>query len=217
MSPLLRVSRYPIGRLLLGPLADSGLRTGQFVQAIGYRNVTNGAASLAQWVRDGVGEIVLLKRLQASTYRVAPMVLQTALDATRDMKRAEQDRHDAEAEALSQARFYPYVRAVPEWSVPSFITGFALAGGWRRDTVRMPVGIALRSEARQDVLVGRAVRRHFAAVDGQTRFMGRITQYIFVPAYRAEGALFTVDGVRSPSPPPTTLPSGDAVLYLGRR
>jgi hypothetical protein len=215
MSVALRYSQYPIGRLLLRVLGDSGLRPGAFMQSLGYRKINTGTAAFDEWVSQGAGHADFITRLQASRFAVPAGEMQVALDDSAAMIRAEHERVQAAMEARARAEFRPYVRAVPELSRPTWITGFALTGGWSRDTAAMPAGFEEWDAARQEAAIAEAVQLHYASSDGRTRFMGAILRYQFFGEYGAAPVYYSIDGVPEPdgSPAPATI--GEVVLRVG--
>ena len=217
MSVALRYSQFPIGQLLLCVLGDSGLRAGAFMEALGYRKINTGTAAFDRWVNTGAGHHDFIVRLQASPFAAPADQMQAALDDTAAMFRAEEERPKVEAEAYARAAFRPHLRAVPEASRPSWITGFALTGGWRRETVTMPAGFEAWDAERQQVTIVEAVKRHYASSGGRTIFMGAILRYVFVGEYAGTPTYYGVDGVPEQEAPAKSPSFGEAVLRVGNR
>ncbi len=204
-----RSSNYPIGKLLIKTLNESGLSIQPFVEAIGYRNSSKGVRAFDHTVNSGVHLEIFLQLLNASRFAPDPAELERALNESeviveREVEEARLARIEAERQA-----FRPYLQGVPEYDTPISIMCFCLTGGHSRYTLPVPHDLPDWPPAEQHRHVRELVTRHFAESKGRTLYMGRITGYRLFRRYDEPAMLYSTEGVPIGVNPTTALPKGE--------
>jgi len=191
-----RVSRYPVGRLLLEAVTTADIPAHEVFLALGYRNLHTGFRALDRWVKNGEGPDSLLERIQASPYRIDPTILEAAWAENEALVAEDKRQEHARREEARRKAFRPYVIAITEYARPTQVTFYAFAGGNVRFIVFLPDDITERPLEEQERLVREAACQNYARNRGHTMFMGAILGY----------AYFTITGDRDPSTEPFNLP-----------
>lgn len=191
-----RSSSYPIGELLLKTFHASGLKLPDFMRAIGYGNAHNGIATFDTWLQNGSGNGLFLERLTKSAYAPPIDELRTALAETEQIRTAERHRETLARIEVERKNFRPFVQGTAELSRPTSITMFAFTGGPARYTVTLPFGFGDLSHEAKERLVAGTIRDNFAANNGRTLFMGKITGYLLFLEYGERPIRYTVDGIK---------------------
>ena len=191
-----RSSQYPIGKLLISTLKNSGLTIGPFVEAIGYRNSSKGVRAFDAVLEYGVPTDVFLKRLTSSPLAPNPEELRRALEESQEM--VERERHEWLLAEKEQERhlFRPFVQGIPEWPVPSPIFAFCLTGGHSSYTVSLPEEILNWTEDAQDRYVKDVIIKNYADRKGRSNFMGPLTGYRLFLRYDERPIAYTTHGER---------------------
>jgi hypothetical protein len=211
MSVPLRDSRFPVGRLLLRVLADSGLRPGAFMRALGYENINTGMAAFDRWVSTGAGATDILTRLQLSPFAVPGAELDGALEESAAMLHAGEARRAAEADAWARAHFRPHVWAVLDRPLGSWGRAAMFYSGPRYNRT-LPVGLHAWDDSRQQAVIRETILELHAAPRTSTIDLGTVIGYRVFLAYGEPAVDYTVEGVPMPAEaPPEEQPSrGDA-------
>ena len=204
-----RNSKYPIGKLLIKMLNESGLSIQPFVEAIGYRNSSKGVRAFDHIVHSGVPIDIFLERLNTSRFAPNAAELERALKESEIIVEREwEEARLARVEAERQA-FRPYLQGVPEYDTPISIMCFCLTGGHSRYTLPVPHDLPHWPPAEQHRYVREVVTRHFAESKGRTLYMGRITGYRLFRRYDEPALLYSTEGVPVGVNPSKALPKGD--------
>lgn len=204
-----RSSNYPIGKLLIKTLNESGLSIQPFVEAIGYGNSSKGVRAFDHIVHSGVPIDIFIERLNASRFAPDPEELGRALKESeviveREVEEARLARIEAERQA-----FRPYLQGVPEYDTPISIMCFCLTGGHSRYTLPVPQDLPEWTPTEQHRHVREVVRRHFAESKGRTLYMGAITGYRLFRRYDDPALLYNTKGEPVGVNPSTPLPKGE--------
>lgn len=207
-----RSSKYPIGKLLIETLSASALSIHYFSLAIGYGNSNKGVRAFDQMLGWGVPDKVFLDRLQSSSLAIPAETLALAL-AQSEAIVAEETRLWRLAQIEEERKaFRPYVQAVPEYSTPISITFHGLTGGSRRYTHQLPEEFPTWDPTKQHRHLKELILTQYAAADGKTLFMGRITTYRLFRRYGEQAELLSVSGEPLGAVSNTPLPEATATL-----
>ena len=200
-----RVSRYPVGKLLLEAVTTADITAQEIFRALGYRKMDSAFRALDQWVKNGEGPASFLERIQASPYRIDPDILEASW-AENDalVAEAKRQQHALREEARRKA-FRPHVAAITQFRSPSQAKFFGMTGRSNRCRVFLPDDIAERPLGEQERLVRESVRQNYPKC-GDQYFMDVILGYAYFPKYGETPQRFTVTGDRDPSTEPYHIP-----------
>src|ERR1051325_9423210 len=112
-------SRYPISQLLARILDQSGLSRSEFVKSLGLKNVPKGLRRLDEILDTGCGEDTFLQRV-VEVYRIDPVELADALDATETIYQEEHQTAIRAVEDRERRRFRPFIWIQTEDGAHSF-------------------------------------------------------------------------------------------------
>ena len=207
-----RNSKYPIGKLLIKMLNESGLSIQPFVEAIGYGNSSKGVRAFDQILNYGLPNKIFLERLNASRFAPDPAELQRTLEESEAIVEREEEEARVAQKAAERLAFRPFVQGVPEYSTPTSISLFCFTGGHSRYTLPVPEDLPTWPPAEQHRHVKEWITRHFAASKGRTLWMGAITGYRLFRRYGEPAVLYSTEGEPVGVNPPSALPSGELSL-----
>lgn len=189
-----RSSQYPLGQLVLQSIEASQLSAGNFVSAIGYRNPSKGVRALDSLVRHGSQDPVFFERLNASQFAPPREAFESALKETLAILAEEARLYAIEEEAEKRAAFRPFIQGVPELDMPTQITLHALTGGSSRFTIELPASFPNWALEDQYRYAEEKIVSHYAACEGRTLFMGRLTAYRLFRFFGEDPLLLSVTG-----------------------
>lgn len=184
-------SHYPISKLISDVFINSGLRPGQFVLKLGYRNVNNGVAKLDRWIKEGTGTSFFLLQL-IEAFHVPKEDIQKALEETKAIAEKEEEEAERKAEELREKNFVPWIFIETYTNRPSSITMFALIGGSSKYINLSKAFLGMEKE-RAIRIVSWLVRRHYKKTGGYASAYGPISGYRFVRTFE-ENVLLDTDG-----------------------
>ena len=173
------LSVYPISRFLERMMRESGLRRSQFVQALGFRNITKGLRRLDVWIECGRGDQGFLERIVAQ-YHPDPAELHTALAETEAVHRHEHQEAVRESEELERRRFKPFVWVVTEEGPHSWVMVLAER---QVKFLRFHEGFDQLSSADQLTAVQQRAREHYQETGGRFAHFGAILGYRFCDSF----------------------------------
>lgn len=189
-----RTSEYPIGKLILRCIEESGLSVGKFVLAIGYGNPDKGVRALDSLLHYGSTNPVFFERLTSSQYAPNPEELGKVQQETEEILKEERRLEAIRQEAEDRAAFRPYVQGVPELQRPTSITCYAFTGGASRFTIELPPAWSSWSPAARQTCVKGAILAHYASCKGRTLFRGDILAYRLYHTYGEPSVLYSIRG-----------------------
>lgn len=189
-----RYSNYPIGKLFLNVIDQSGLDPKAFFAELGFTNFSKAIERLDCWLERGEGNILLLERLQSSRFAVQGNLLKQVMAETDALLQREREAVTKRQEDEARKTFQPCLEVIPELSRPTQITMFCLTGGNRRFGARLPDNISAWSWKDQRAYLKRLVSENFAKHQGRTYFTGKIIGYLYRPTFDSEPIQLTVTG-----------------------
>ncbi|TCG09261.1 hypothetical protein BZM27_06340 [Paraburkholderia steynii] len=208
-----RHSTYPIGKLLLHVIDQSGLDPKTCFAELGFTNFSKAIERLDRWLGYGEGNALLLERLQSSRFAIDANLLRQVMaenDVLLQRKREAATKHEENA---ARKGFEPRLEVIPEFSRPTQITMFSLTGGNRRFGTGLPNGISAWPWDDQLAYLKRVVPESFAKHQGRTYFTGKIVGYLYRATFDSEPVQLTVTGDLVTQEEPLSL----AVSYLRLR
>ncbi|OUL93193.1 hypothetical protein [Paraburkholderia hospita] len=189
-----RHSNYPIGKLLLNVIEQSGLDPKAFFAELGFTNFSKSIERLDCWLGHGEGNTLLLERLQSSRFAIDDNLLKQVMAENDVLLRREREAAAKRGEDEARKAFQPYLEVIPEFSRPTQITLFCLSGGNRRFGTRLPDDISAWPWDDQLACLKRLVPENFAKHQGRTYFTGKIVGYLYRPTFDSEPIQLTVAG-----------------------
>jgi hypothetical protein len=189
-----RYSNYPIGKLLLKVIDESGLDPKAFFSELGFANFSKAVERLDCWLERGEGNILLLERLQSSRFAIEGNLLKQVMAENDVMLQREREVVAKREEAEARKAFQPCLEVIPELSRPTQITLFCLTGGNRRFGNRLPDDISTWQWVEQLAYLKQVVPENFAKHQGRTYFTGKIIGYLYRPTFDSELIQLSVTG-----------------------
>jgi hypothetical protein len=175
-------SHYQISQFIYRVFQASGLKRSQFIQGLGYRNITGGLRSLDRWLDSGAGDPVLLDRL-VRTHNLDPLAVRAALLETEAQHAAEYEEARRLREQWERQTFRQSVLVeTPAGFVQSSFTVAAIVAPALK-TIRLPADLTTKPESDQVRYVSEVIRQHFADRGGKLPLFGDIIGYRFINSY----------------------------------
>jgi hypothetical protein len=168
--------------LISETMAAKGLRKGQIISLLGFKNISKGIRRFDAFVEDGVDSPGMLDRLPSALGLPAETVYAAYEQMLEQMRTEAETQRKASLERL-RAEFRPHIRVQTDRRVPSPIFVVAMTGGpdrWLR--ISLPEEITVLPEYDQMEEVAEIVRQHHAERKGWAGPFGSINGYY----YRAE-------------------------------
>jgi hypothetical protein len=189
-----RHSTYPIGKMLLHVIDQSGLEPKTFFAELGFTNFSKAIAQLDCWLGDGEGNALLLERLQSSRFATDSNLLKQVMAENDVLLQRKSEALTKHEEDEARKAFEPRLEVIAEFSRPTQITMFCLTGGNRRFGTRLPDGISAWPWDDQLAYLKRVVPESFAKHQGRTYFTGKIIGYLYRATFGSEPIQLTVTG-----------------------
>lgn len=189
-----RASNYPIGKLLLTIIENSGLRPFVFFKEIGYGNPNSGFNNLDTFLLRGEGFVSLINMIQASKYAVEQSEFEEALVTTKQIIAEEKEKIRLEFAQKGREQFIPYISIIPELKRPTQITLFCLTGGNDRYNTYIDKMLLEHSEEQQYASVKELIVENFSRHSARTLFMGAIVGYLYHYSFDEQPICFTTEG-----------------------
>lgn len=173
-------TQYPIQTFLRSFIHPFDSCRTDFVEELGYRDLSIGRFRLDAWLDRGEGYDLFLTQVAALLPDHADE-LESALIQTAEIKAAEGDRGWRERCRHEDASFIPYIHVQGEKSVPSGITTFGLSGGHSRwTTIQVPPKILWLPLEEQLKALPEMMKAFLEEYGGMCPFFGLVTKFLYV-------------------------------------
>jgi hypothetical protein len=189
-----RYSNYPIGKLLLNVIDQSGLAPKAFFAELGFKNFSKAIERLDCWLSHGEGNALLLERLQSSRFAIEENLLKQVIAENDVLLQREREVVAKREEDEARKAFQPCLEVIPELSRPTQITIFCLSGGNRRFNTQLPDDISAWPWEDQLAHLKQVVSENFAKHQGRTFFTGKIVGYLYRSTFDSDPVQLTVTG-----------------------
>ncbi|KAE8761120.1 hypothetical protein FSO04_05225 [Paraburkholderia madseniana] len=189
-----RYSNYPIGKLLLHVIDQSGLSPKEFFAELGFNNFSKALERLDCWLAYGEGNQLLIERLQSSRFAIDRDRLTAAMAENDVLLQREREVVARREEDEARQSFRPHVEVIPELSRPTQITMFCFTGGNQRFNIGLPDDISAWTWEDQLAYLKQVVPENFAKHRGRTFFTGSIVGYLYRPTFDGDPIWLTITG-----------------------
>ncbi|SEJ91240.1 hypothetical protein [Paraburkholderia diazotrophica] len=189
-----RDSNYPVGKLLLNLIEQSGVTPQAFFAELGFTNFSKAIDRLDCWLKHGEGNRLLWERLEGSRFAVDEHQLKKVMAENDALLQQEREAAARRREEEARGDFRPRLDVIAELKRPTQITLFGLTDGNRRFGACLPEDIASWQRNDQLAYVKNAVVESFAKHQGRTFFTGKIEGYLYRPTFDDEPIRLNVTG-----------------------
>lgn len=162
-------------------MQEHGFNRDQFVNVLGYRNITKGRRGLDPWLDRGGGDDIILKQITAK-YPEHATGLEDAVTATKEIRAAKAKAEFLEYCKTEQKSFRPYIHVEGETTVPNGITLFGVTGG-RWNLIDMPQAILDLALSDQLAALPELMRTYLREYNGACPFFGKVTGFRYVRCF----------------------------------
>lgn len=163
-------SDYPLAILVADLLRQSGNTAPQFAKKLGYRNVTEGAASITECLSTGTASATLLDRLRRWP-TIDCEALETAIEKTLTILEREGLDECEEQERLERASFRPHLLPMVEDERP---TARQLANLWtdpvKPSAIYLSPSFPVQPHTEQLLEIREAIKKHRAVFGLRTKW-----------------------------------------------
>jgi hypothetical protein len=167
------VSMYEIQRLVKDFIQRNGIRKSEFVNKLGYTNLSKGCRNLQHFLEGDLSCHFILSRLHLAM-EVDKTVIDNAMRVTDEEIRQERMK---EIEKM-RICFKPILYVYTERRIPSWIFACALSGAHRHKRIALPDKFNLLSRKNQDDIIKEKIAQSMNQDEGRIFTFGNILHYI---------------------------------------
>lgn len=187
--------RTPIGAILFVTLIDSGLTLPEFIREVGYLHVYKGIRTFHSFVNFGIGNALLLYRLQRSRFALPAEVLLDALTSTELQIQTERAEDRARMDDEQERAFCPAIYPVAALDPGAQITRFPVGNDFDIYATPLPDSIRLWPPGSEHEHIRETIQENYRMNNGSVFLFGPIVSYLYWRRWDEAPIVFSPQGV----------------------
>lgn len=170
-------SHYPISKVLVSLIEESGMRRSKFVEFSGYRRLAKGLRVLDAWLINGEGAPLFIERV-IGAFPAWESRIREAISETTSLKAEEKEERRKRRLETIYALHKPCLLVLTDEETPSQITFYALFGE-RFKKVPLPYRMVELDDERAFRIIRWRIKRYLYRYQGYCLFWGTARGFLY--------------------------------------